>query len=344
MANKITKKQLKNFIEFLPQYLTTIATNVPEFEQRMLAARALKAPQELALDESLLAHFAPRFADVGADIRDVEAKRTAQTEADVLAGPGAELISRAQRLQQLVDPEFFVGRREAGQKYSDLLQTLDPSGLSGSEAAEVERNVNRLFEGRGLGSTPTSTSAIEAALQFGSRHSAKQSQIANILSQAPALLQASKSGVDVLQQATGRPSFGINPGLGAFNPSAGAGTGAGALGLSQGLFGEVGQNQRLSSQLSAAEKDWADYLSQVTGSVGNLSGAGAGLAGICWVAREVFDGDEDKVCKFRHWLLFKGPRWFYKLYVKFGERFAEWLCGKRTLKFVIRYWMSGRIS
>jgi hypothetical protein len=47
---------------------------------------------------------------------------------------------------------------------------------------------------------------------------------------------------------------------------------------------------------------------------------------------------------FREWLFSKAPAWFRNLYIKYGERFAEFISNKPKLKSLIRRWMDSRIS
>jgi hypothetical protein len=75
-----------------------------------------------------------------------------------------------------------------------------------------------------------------------------------------------------------------------------------------------------------------------------LGALGGGFAAKCWVAREVYGEDSPKWRIFRDWLVTRAPKWFYNLYVKKGERFAQWLKGKHVLKAIIRHWMDGRIA
>jgi hypothetical protein len=42
-------------------------------------------------------------------------------------------------------------------------------------------------------------------------------------------------------------------------------------------------------------------------------------------------------------MLSKAPRWFLKLYIKYGERFAEFISNKPMLKSIIRKWMDSKI-
>ena len=74
------------------------------------------------------------------------------------------------------------------------------------------------------------------------------------------------------------------------------------------------------------------------------SGLGASLGKGCWVAREVFGQDNYQWRQFREWLYTMAPAWFKNLYLKHGERFAEYIRNKPRVKSVIRMWMVGRIK
>lgn len=64
----------------------------------------------------------------------------------------------------------------------------------------------------------------------------------------------------------------------------------------------------------------------------------------CWVAREVFGNTNPKWRQFRDWLDTKSPKWFRGLYIKYGERFANWIKDKPRLKNLIRRWMENKIE
>lgn len=84
------------------------------------------------------------------------------------------------------------------------------------------------------------------------------------------------------------------------------------------------------------------------GAVGGLLEGGGGLltglAAFCWVAQEVYGYNNPKWKKYRSWMFNYSPRWFFRLYVKHGERFAKWLSNKPLLKRAIRIWMDGRVK
>jgi len=64
----------------------------------------------------------------------------------------------------------------------------------------------------------------------------------------------------------------------------------------------------------------------------------------CWVARAVYGAGNPRWLLFRHWLLHYAPRWFRALYLRHGERFADWLRDKPLLRSTIRRWMDARIA
>ena len=79
--------------------------------------------------------------------------------------------------------------------------------------------------------------------------------------------------------------------------------------------------------------------------IGNIGGMAAGAAiGKCWVAREVYGEHNPAWLLFRNWLDTDAPRWFDKLYLAFGERFANFISNKPRLKARIRRWMDSKIG
>jgi hypothetical protein len=63
---------------------------------------------------------------------------------------------------------------------------------------------------------------------------------------------------------------------------------------------------------------------------------GAGLLGLCWVAREVYGPSNPAWVEFREWLTTRGPRWLLRLYARHGEAFAGVVRRKPWLKRVLR--------
>lgn len=82
----------------------------------------------------------------------------------------------------------------------------------------------------------------------------------------------------------------------------------------------------------------ADKLGQVANIVGT------GMTLFCWVAREAYGEHNFKWRMFRHWMFFESPRWFFKLYSKYGESFAKYIHDKPRLKLIVRKLMDRAIK
>ena len=103
---------------------------------------------------------------------------------------------------------------------------------------------------------------------------------------------------------------------------------------------------------NAANMFNAQTAADATRSAGMFGGIGSvlsgGLQGLgswkCWVAREVYGEHNPAWLLFRNWLDTDAPRWFDKLYLTFGERFANFISNKPRLKARIRLWMDSKIG
>lgn len=94
------------------------------------------------------------------------------------------------------------------------------------------------------------------------------------------------------------------------------------------------------SNYSTAQNARSQILGSIFGAAGKLGAAGIA----CWVAREVYGETNPEWLAFREWLFTYAPKWFKRLYIKHGERFALWVQDKPALKGVIRTWMTAQIN
>jgi len=128
--------------------------------------------------------------------------------------------------------------------------------------------------------------------------------------------------------------LGLNPGN-AFNPESAY---AGSL-FANNYAGE------LNSRIATANNRTA-LAGAAMGAAGDMAGSAMSNPSLfgCWVAREVYGNDNPRWMMFRRWLFNIGPAWLRKLYMKHGERFAEWLSKNEWLKPVIRKFMDSKIN
>ena len=106
-------------------------------------------------------------------------------------------------------------------------------------------------------------------------------------------------------------------------------------------LGSQTQFQQASSGTQGQAFPGASPFTQVTGLIGAAAPA---FKGACWVARKVYGEDNPRWQIYREWMFTQAPKWFLNLYIKHGEKFAEWIDDKPLLQKVIRRWMDQRIK
>lgn len=162
------------------------------------------------------------------------------------------------------------------------------------------------------------------------------------------LRQATAS--DPFQAVLGRPSAAFAQAQGMQNQGVGLQQMAGPAlfnpesSYANNIYGGNQQAQNAANIATASNR--AAITGSIIGAAGKIAGGmdlGRYLPG-CWVAREVYGESNPKWRRFRTWLLTRAPKWFSKLYNKFGPSFALWIADKPRVKGVIRRWMDARIA
>jgi len=223
--------------------------------------------------------------------------------------------------------EFGAGQNLAAQQFNAQL------GMSAAEAnrAYQAQQAQQRFANLGavLGSEQAMLGADRAyALQQAGQQQGVTAASLGLIGfgQTPYAL-----GLGAQQQGISQGQMGMGPQL--FEPSAGIN-----LGLQNAA--NLGNYQAATYGARAgAQGAMMGGLMQGLGTIG-----GAAVGKYCWVAREVYGKENPKWVLFREWLFSKAPAWFRNLYIKHGERFAEFISNKPKLKSLIRRWMDSRIS
>jgi len=223
--------------------------------------------------------------------------------------------------------EFGAGQNLAAQQFNAQL------GMSAAEAnrAYQAQQAQQRFANLGavLGSEQAMLGADRAyALQQAGQQQGVTAASLGLIGfgQTPYAL-----GLGAQQQGISQGQMGMGPQL--FDPSAGIN-----LGLQNAA--NLGNYQAATYGARAgAQGAMMGGLMQGLGTIG-----GAAVGKYCWVAREVYGKENPKWVLFREWLFSKAPAWFRNLYIKHGERFAEFISNKPKLKSLIRRWMDSRIS
>ena len=229
--------------------------------------------------------------------------------------------------------EFGAGQNLAAQQFNAQL------GMSAAEA-------NRAYQ------------AQQAQQRFGNLGAVLGSEQAMLGADRAYALQQAGQQQGITAASLGLIGFGQTPyalGLGAQQQ----GISQGQMGMGPQLFDpSAGINLGLQNAANLGNYQAATYGAKAAAQ-GQIAGATIGALGnigasffspkpmppsTCWVAREVYGVENPKLVLFREWLFSKAPAWFRNLYIKYGERFAEFISNKPKLKSLIRRWMDSRIS
>lgn len=162
------------------------------------------------------AAVSPIYANTQADLYDTAGRRInkigneIETENQLAASArekqiadtyGTDLVTSADRLNRILDPEFYKNRTEVSDGISKALGSQDPSKLTGAELEAVSRGVART----GGSINPNSTVNTAAnAMTFGQALQQKQALYNQTLGTAAGALPSTRTGVNAFEIATRR--------------------------------------------------------------------------------------------------------------------------------------------
>ena len=277
-AQETTADQMAAYVKYLPDLLRTVAANTGTVERAQQGLSEELAPRQSQLQLDIANRFMPAFTQVGLDQARQQSMGTAKTDAEVLAGPGRDVITNLTEAQRLADPEYFKQREMSIDALSKLFGSLDDpnAGLSGAEREEMNRSLAQSNAQRGNTGT-TNLGTVEAAMNFGqagaARKAQKQSAISSAIATAAGAAPTMRSGVDAFQVTTGKPSS--NVGIARFGQTDTQQGGA-TQNFGQSFLQNTAQFASNNQQNQAAKKDTLDKFSQLMGS----------MPSCCWTFRE----------------------------------------------------------
>jgi len=288
------------------------------------------SPELNKLSTDLLDTSGREASKIGRELSADEQLGAAQTELDILNGPGAESVAKTLELQKSVDPEFFQNREKLMSELDTAFNAMgnDPNQLSKGEEEGIARGL-----GRTNWSNPSPMQGLSNAMTFGDRQAGRRAEYNNLVNLRSNTTNSLRSGLDAGSIATRRtvlPNFGQQNYLGVQTPGvANANTLGGAFINNAFATDQNRQNAYVAKNQGAG-------IGQGTGKI--VGAVASGIMG-CWVAREVYGESSPKWLVFREWLLTEAPSWLRWTYRKFGERFAAWIKDKPAWKNVIRHFM-----
>lgn len=148
------------------------------------------------------------MSKIGRELSAAEQMAAAQTEADIMAGPGQKTAAAAVDAQKLADPEFFNQREKLVANLDKLFQSMgeDPTALSKGEEEQIARGLGRTNWRVG---SPMGT--ISNAMTFGDAASKRRGEFAGYTNLQGTMMPQLKSGLNMPAIASSRtilPNFG----------------------------------------------------------------------------------------------------------------------------------------
>lgn len=156
------------------------------------------APEAISAITKTTPEIAKTQADIDTSLRDQANElfrsgelAAAGTEADVVRGPGAELVSAADKYQRQLDPEFYANRAVVGDAVNKYLTSYDPNRLSDTDVAEISRGINATTGPI----APSAMNAIKNAQVFGNERTKRWQNFGEAVTRASSALGGLKSGL-----------------------------------------------------------------------------------------------------------------------------------------------------
>jgi hypothetical protein len=331
---------------------------------RFSAAAANEAAQFGAAARNEAARF-------GAGAR-TEAARFGATAANEASRINADLMARYAMANQGAENAFSAANMAAGNEAARFAAEQASRGALANLDVEAKRRaenaaaMNRFAEFNKLNQMET----LMANRAFSADQQAKALEQLRVLGSERMREMGANRAFDInLAGAYGGMSF--DPMMAVLGRSSGASrAAAGERGAAAGMMEAFGGNVfdpdagiNLAMTNKANETNYlantyasrSAMTSAALGAAGNVLGSGVtsyfdprrktgAAGGACWVARAVYGEFNPMWLAFREWLYTKAPKWFVKLYEKYGERFADWISDKPRIKNLIRKWMDSRIK
>ena len=259
------------------------------------------------------------MADLQAEQRRQETGLQAGMEQDVLA---AQLGQQANLAQAQMDQQAAAFGAESAQQaaLANQRQAQQAEQFGVGATMDAERLDAQLKQSGALGYVDAATRLAALEDQY-------------TLDPFAAILNRAGGGsLQAGQSVLGQANYGLTSGPQYLNPESGLGY------ISQMAANEANM---YGAQLAAD-------ASRSSGLMGGLGAIGGGLlsnaALFCWVAREVYGPTNPAWMQFRKWMFTESPQWFFNLYRKYGEQFAQWISDKPRIKSIIRKWMDSKIG
>jgi len=181
--------------------------------QRQFTPKQQRLAWETAQGSEGIKDYKPGFVPGAIDYVGLEGEAdhwkrrlAAATDKTIMDLQGPYMAENVMNQLAVTDKPWMDTRDAGAAKLQELLGSINMSGLSGGERAEIERMNARRNMQRGSAGGGGNLTAIENAMQFGSAMDRKRAALGNALQTATNFMAGSRSGFDPVQATLGRGS------------------------------------------------------------------------------------------------------------------------------------------
>jgi hypothetical protein len=258
-TSESTSNIIQSLTAYLPDYMKVLNSQVLPQNQAQLQAAQQVSPAYTDLLTKLYASAAPKLAQTGSQVENINRLGAANTDLQILQGPGGQLATEAQKIDRTLNPEFYSTREAEASKLGQLLSSIDLNNAN----PEAERLVNQENIRSGNSATPSATNTVSNALSFGGELQKRRDALGQALSTATNFLQPSQGQFNPVVTALNRPSQ--NTGETKFNGITNPSDQAYAQGNS--LMGQISQLQQQRTDVNSQRRDALDRINETTSSL-----------------------------------------------------------------------------
>lgn len=269
-----TGQELQAYTQYLPGLLQATANQAAPIGQSLQNETAQIAPQQQALNSQLFGQYAPQLYNLGNQLNQQQTQAGVNTALSEIQGQGGQLANATQALQQQLNPAYYSTLNAEQPQIANLLNSINltGNGLTGSEQRQVQQSNAQQDAARGIANTPSQTSTVANAMNYGTALQQKGAALSNALNTATSFLNPSQGPVSAFNIGTGAASQqSSNPGANQFVGIGNANQGAQMAGsMGNSLFSNIGQTNQANQQIYANQRTPFDYVNQSMSAMGSI--------------------------------------------------------------------------
>lgn len=253
---------LRAMENYLPGVIRQITAVQPEVARTQAEIDAAVSPIYTQTQVDLYDRFGRDINRIGSEIETANQLAASAREKEIADKYGTDLVTAADRLNRILDPEFYRNREEVSRGITSALGSQDPSRLTDAESEAISRGVAR------TGGRVNPNNAVQTAanaMTFGQALQQKQALYNQTLGTAAGALPQTRTGVNAFEIAT-RRALTPNTGDARFT-GVQQNTGQNAWNTGNQFMQGATQLQAIKNQKS---KDIMDQISQGAGAFGSV--------------------------------------------------------------------------